>query len=79
MKNMIAAITYNRMKKALFLVMWVKILPSIVEVTAAEHTDDIDIDDGIDDDNDSSVKWIILMIYFIVLPAMVVVVIKTRR
>jgi len=79
MKNMIAAITYNRMKKALFLVMWVKILPSIVEVTAAEHTDDIDIDDGIDDDNDSSVKWIILVIYFIVLPAMVVVMVKTRR
>lgn len=75
MKNMIAAITYNRMKKALFLVMWVKILPSIVEVTAAEHTDDIDIDD----DNDSSVKWIILVIYFIVLPAMVVVMVKTRR
>ena len=79
MKNMIAAITYNRMKKALFLVMWVKILPSIVEVNAAEHTDDIDIDGGIDYDNDSSVKWIILVVYFIVLPAMVVVMVKTRR
>ena len=55
------------MRVIIFLIL-AKILPSNVEANAVtKHKNDIDMED-----NNGSVKYIILMIYFIVLPAMVV-------